>query len=103
MGAAIPGPGSTERARARTVALVPRGLCTAIHPRSYRAQCHGGRQPGGSDGWHEAGECADHDRGGDAARPGFYGDDDDPVLRARVDSRGDDSDEDADDAAEDGE
>ena len=67
---------------------------------SCRSQCHGGRHPRRSNGRHQAGERADQDGRGDAARPRLDGDHDGPALRAGVDGRRHDPGQHADDAAD---
>src|SRR5258706_8564592 len=81
----------------------PGGLPTEIHSRSYRSQCHGRRHPRRSNGRHQAGERANQDGRGDAARPRLEGDHDGPALRAGVHGRCRGPGQHADDAADNGE
>ena len=95
--------GSTSSSSPRTAGSSATTRSSSLEDRSCRSQCHGGRHPGRSDGRHQAGERADQDGRGDAARPGLDGDHDGPALRAGVDGRCHGPGQHADDAADDGE
>src|ERR1700722_1400405 len=79
----------------------PAGL--AFNPRSDGPERVGGRETGGADGGEQSSDGADRERGAEAAGPGEGGDDRGPVLGVSVDRGRDDAEDDAGDAAEQGE